>query len=76
MGPPARPPAKRPPDAWYDNPAWWEVQLPLCAAKDLFALKMWDPGSGHLHLWKLAERLFNLLCITATSGHHEPQFLL
>jgi hypothetical protein len=56
--------------------AWWEVQLPLCAAKDLFALQMWDPGGGHLHPWKLAERIFNLLWIIATSGYPELQFLL
>jgi hypothetical protein len=55
---------------------WWEVQLPLCAVKDLFAFQMQDPGGGHLHPWKLTERLFNLLWITATSGRLELQFLL
>jgi hypothetical protein len=56
--------------------AWWEVQLPLHAAKDLFTFQMWDPGGGRLHPWKLAERLFNLLWITATSSRPELQFLL
>jgi hypothetical protein len=26
--------------------AWWKVQLPLCATKDLFKLEMWEPGGG------------------------------
>jgi hypothetical protein len=55
---------------------WWEVQLPLRATKDLFVLQMWDLGGGHLHPWKLTERLFNLLWITATSRRPELQFLL
>jgi hypothetical protein len=55
---------------------WWEVQLPLRAAKDLFALQMRDPGGGHLHPWMLTERLLNLLWITDTSGRPKLQFLL
>jgi hypothetical protein len=55
---------------------WWEVQLSLRAAKDLFTFQMRDPGGGHLHPWKLAESFSNLLCITAMSGCPELQFLL
>jgi hypothetical protein len=32
-----------------DIVTWSEVQLPLRATKDLFALQMWDPGGGNLH---------------------------
>jgi hypothetical protein len=55
---------------------WWKVQFPFRAAKDLFALQMRDPSGGYLHPWKLAERLFNHLWITATSGRPKFQFLL
>jgi hypothetical protein len=55
---------------------WWEVQLPLCAAKDLFTLQIRDPYGGHLHPWKLVENFSNLLWITAMSSRPKLQFVL